>query len=1714
MTLSLHKLWAGSGYEYLTRQVARQDGTHIGRSSLASYYTERGETPGVWVGRGVEDIGGLAVGDVVTSEQMRYLFGAGVHPLAAAPARASAASGAAAWVASNAERLGSPFRLPSARNRAFEVEVERRLAVPVAGTGNPSEAAADARSRLVSVVAAEWFERDHGRPPADARELAATVARWSRRPAQPVAGFDLTFSPVKSVSALWAVAPLPLAAGIERAHQAAVADALRFVEERALFTREGTNGVRQVEVCGLVGTAFTHRDSRAGDPDLHTHVAVANKVQTRQGRWLAVDGRVLYAATVAASETYNTALERHLGERLGLRFADRATTGGRRCVREVVGLDERLLAVWSSRRQAIDVRRAELGKDFQRRTGRPPTRQESWALAQQATLDTRHAKHEPRSLTEQRAAWSGQAAEVLGGARQVEAMVSRAVTPVAQGAEQVGAAWVAQAATGVVAVMEGERAMWGRFHLHAEVQRRVRGAGLAPGLTAQVVDLVVAEATNQSVPLRAPEEAAEPPGLCRSDGVSVYETVGSQRWTSRRVLDAEQQVLMSAARRDGRRIDSATVEVALGEAAVEGVVLNAGQVGLVRDLAGSGARVQLALAPAGTGKTTALHVLAKAWSAAGGTVVGLAPSASAASVLGEHLGGPTDTLAKLVWSLDHPEADPPAWVAGLGPRSLVVVDEAGLADTPSLARAVAHVVGVGGSVRLVGDDRQLGAVGAGGLLRDLDARFGAARLDVVVRFADPAEAAASLALREGRKESLGFYLDLGRVHVGDASTAAEQLLDAWADDRAAGRNTLMLAPTRSAVADLNRRARHRRLDGQQPSREAGLADGNHASAGDTVVTRTNDRRLRLSGHGWVRNGAQWTVMSVEHDGAVTAVPVGGGPSLQLPAAYVTASVELGYASTVHAAQGLTCDAVHGLVTGAESRTELYTLLTRGRLENHLYLQLDATTDLHDLGRPDDGAATTPTEVLERLLAREGTSRSATGLLADLHDPSLRLPLEIARYVDALHLAVDRTADPGVTDRLDRLAGRLLPGLLDAPAWPTLRSGLLLHAADGADPEHRLRLVIASGPLDDGRDPAAVLHQRLSRLDGHQGQGPLPWLPHLPRNIDEHPTWGTYLHARAELVILLAHQVHQQATTTRPVWTRQLHPDVDDQVVGQLAVWRAAQQVEAADPNLTGPPATEMAARRWQQHLNPYTGSTWTEPTPQLVEPLTAAADHDPFRHTLALNLGRLARQGVDIDRHLQAAASEQPLPDDHPSAALWWRLHRRIPAATLTATDRLPEPLPLLHPQDADQHHTSGPREVPSPVSREGRTDTALLVAGLLRIGRRRPTPEPPAEAGPVTAERDRLVDVNRLAHDYYRSQLTGSWSGRYLAERCGQDLAEDDRFQVGHAPYGWTGLVNHLHRLGVPEDDMVGAGLALRTRQGHVVDRFRDRLILPIWDQHQTLIGFVARRRPDLDEPHGAPKYLNTPTTALFTKGDQLYGSHLLPPAGGRSATNPDSGHEGKPMPVLVEGPLDAIAVTLAGRGRYVGLATLGTALTQPQAALVAGYAVDPVLALDGDPAGQAAATRNFWQLTQQGLDPLLAALPPRLDPADVLTQLGPAGLYRLLDEAAPQGEHLLGRAHGPSLHLLLRITAARPPRTWTASIDDISRRQQVPVQALREQLLPLALDATVHPADAARRGEALMASRTGTTTAPPTLGARARAVQVRPAPIDPAPRAHTPGR
>ncbi|MEO6413158.1 MAG: MobF family relaxase [Pedococcus sp.] len=1649
--MSIHKLTAGSGYDYLTRQVAAQDVTEKGHTGLARYYAAKGEAPGQWVGSGMAGIDGLSAGDVVTAEQMQALFGSGHHPLAQQRRDQLQGPDLTERDYRGATRLGVPYKVYARDVSAFRLEVAQRIADLNISRGVGGSAAREVavsvqeRARIRTEVAVEFFRKEHGRDPADAREIAATIAKHSRPRTTAVAGYDLTFSPVKSVSTLWAVADPATAARIERAHQAAVKDALTFLEEHALYTRLGTNGVRQVNVKGLVAAAFTHRDSRAGDPDLHTHVAVANKVQTQDGRWLSIDGRVLFKANVSASEQYNTCLEKHLRADLGLRFAERPNPDARkRPVREVVGVDPRLNERWSARRAAIQARRAVLARAFQATHGRPPTEVESIQLAQQATLETRAAKKEPRSLAEQRHAWHQQAIEVLGDEAAVGSMVQTATAPPTAAEARVDATWMRNTAERIVATIQTRRSTWQVWHVRAEALRQVRAADVSVGNVDRVVQLLVDEAlTQRSVRLTPDGDGVhEPAQLRRRDDASVYTVHGAEHYTSARVLAAEQRLITTAAQVDGPTVSAEAVDLALLETAANGVTLNAGQVALVRGMATSGARLQLAIAPAGAGKTTAMRALARAWENGGGVLLGLAPSAAAAAALREQIDRSgavhTDTLAKLTYHLA--DGDLPAWAQQIGPNTLVVIDEAGMADNLSLDAAVDWITARGASVRLIGDDQQLAAIGAGGVLRDLDATYGALRLSELMRFADPAEGAASLALREGQTDALGFYLDNDRVHVGDLATMTDDVFGTWQADRAAGLDAIMLAPTRDLVADLNQRARaHRLQQAAGPNgvaRSVRLADGNQACAGDLVITRSNDRRLRVTGSDWVKNGDRWTVLAVDSEatgpGSLTVQHTRSGRVIELPAEYVAASTELGYATTVHAAQGVSVDTVHGLATGQESRQQLYTMLTRGRLANHVYLEVVSDGDPHNAIRPDSIAPPTATDLLERVLARDDSPLSATTMRRQAAHPAVQLGQAATRYTDALYVAAEDLLDRATLEGLEKAAESLAPCLTAEAAWPALRAHLILLAASGPDPVQALAAAAVGRELDSAADRTAVLDWRLDDTGlRNAGRGPLPWIPAIPPRLAGHPVWGPYLRQRAELVTDLAAQVrtHAQSAPT-PGWARQGAARPDPATLGEVAVWRAARQVDQEDRRPTGTPQLQKAPARWQHRLNTAVAGDRTPALQEwgdLLRRTAPAAARDDFAPLLAERLAAMSRAGLPTRQMLAGALHQRPLPDDHAAAALWWRLSRQVapavaqeidhghtlstdwapdlaakigdsgveqmqasnwwPALVSTVdhalqrgwslqdlmdiavvddsdldpaqamvwrlsvlTDPPPstEDLDIPHPEDqapadmwdlnptvhpgaahaptpdqrehgwaADPHHHSATPVEALDVDQDAdlvdevelTVDAQLQLAALERSVIRTLEPSDTEielqvaraaeiDFAPVPAAR--MLEVNRLALAYFCDRYEGSWAQTHLSERLGQDPARTPGLHPGYAATGWTSLVTHLRRLGVTDQEMTEVGLACPSSAGRLIDRFRDRAVMPIV-HHGEVLGFVGRRNPALGEQDKAgPKCLNTADTPLFHKGAQVFG--LVPELDIADATL-----------VLVEGPVDAWAITLA---------------------------------------------------------------------------------------------------------------------------------------------------------------------------------------------------------
>ena len=310
----------------------------------------------------------------------------------------------------------------------------------------------------------------------------------------------------------------------------------------------------------------------------------------------------------------------------------------------------------------------------------------------------------------------------------------------------------------------------------------------------------------------------------------------------------------------------------------------------------------------------------------------------------------------------------------------------------------------------------------------------------------------------------------------------------------------------------------------------------------------------------------------------------------------------------------------------------------------------------------------------------------------------------------------------------------------------------------------------------------------------------------------------------------------------------------------------------------------------------------------------------------------------------------------------------------------------------------------------------------------------------------ERLAAVNELALEYYEDRYRGSWAQPYLAGRFGTDITDDPDIRPGYAPAGWTSLVTHLRHHGVADDELLAAGLAVTASTGRLIDRFRDRAVFPIVHDQQVL-GFVGRRHPDAtDLDHAGPKYLNTAETLLFHKRAQLFVAgvrHL--DAGG--------------VPVVVEGPADAIAVTHASHGRYVGVAPLGTNLTSEQATQLRGYGVDPIIATDADVAGQVAAQRDYWILTPHLLQPRCAALPDASDPAALVATGRSPHLVDALDQARPLADVLTDErlANLPPVEAALAaapVIAAQPVDAWERAVHTVAERINVDADVIRSSV------------------------------------------------------------
>jgi conjugative relaxase-like TrwC/TraI family protein len=753
------------------------------------------------------------------------------------------------------------------------------------------------------------------RSPADRQRSLISHRRPDRLP-----GYDLTFSAPKGVSLLFALGGPELMLEVRRAHDAAVAAALGYLEREAGEVRRGKDGISRLPGGGFVAAAFRHRTSRAGDPQLHTHVLVANMTRGADGRYSALDGQQLYAQAKTAGTLYQAALRHELRE-LGLAWAVRDNG-----LAEPAGVPHRVLRAFSRRRVEIEQAMAEYGST-------------SRAGAQVAALATRKAKDygvHPESLA---AEWHARADALGFDARARARLLARLPARLPEPTDLLRASADLLSPAGLTA----RASTFSRPDaIRGWCVRLTHGAPVAEVEALADRLLVCPEVVALGASAGRLTAGAVPGGAARN----------ARRYTTGEMLATEVAVLTAAAAGRGAGVclaDPDDVAVALADRE-----LSAEQQALVRRVASSGAGVEVVIGRAGSGKTSALAAAAAAWRAGGVPVLGAAVAARAALAFGEQAGVPAMTVTRLLAALDKPVA---GRSAGLARGSVLIVDEAGMLGTRPLARLLAHVRAADAKLVLVGDHRQLPELEAGGALCSLARTLGAIELSQNRRQTDAWERAALDQLRDGDPtHALQAYEAAGRVQRADNGADARAALAAswWQASTSTtsgvgvgvggpSPQVVMLAVRRTDVDELNLRARiHMRaaglLTGASLTVPVTLYAERTFTAGDLVIARRNDYRRGLI------NGQRGIVTAVEPDRGTLTVRI-GGRELNVDACYLrNGGLDHGYAFTVHQAQGLTCERAMLLGSDALYREAGYVGLSRGRQRNDLHLVERAVPD--------------------------------------------------------------------------------------------------------------------------------------------------------------------------------------------------------------------------------------------------------------------------------------------------------------------------------------------------------------------------------------------------------------------------------------------------------------------------------------------------------------------------------------------------------------------------------------------------------------------------------------------------------------------------------------------------------------------------------------------------------------------------------------------------
>jgi conjugative relaxase-like TrwC/TraI family protein len=722
-----------------------------------------------------------------------------------------------------------------------------------------------------------------------------------------VHGFDLTFAAPKSVSLMRALTDDVGEKVMATAHLKALNAAMTYLHDHAGYTRvhNPATGVKDLQhLPGLVGIAYQHETSRCGDPHLHTHVIVPNRQARADGHLVSLDSKSLYHEAKAAGMIYQATLRHELHTELGLEFNPVDEHAG---MAEIAGVDKDCLKAWSRRSTRL---REWAANNLVVVDGELTAAQT--AAAQKATRPTKPDSVAWGALTEQ---WrADKRGLVLDRAAHFAARDARRAAP-----------------------RTLDRGRVAELMAHIDKAAFTR-ADMVELLGAQLpVDL-------RGDPRTLIENAVNTVGVRVSAPRQAHEREGHEKYTLDLIIAEEERVLsLVDASDNSSRLDIRTDDV---------VALSADQERAIRKIALSPFLVQPLAAPAGAGKTHSLHALRTGAHRARKQVLVLAPTGRAVDeAIRDGAGDRGLTVAKALHLLNTGQ------LAMNRRNTVVVVDEASMVGTPDLRTLLAATTAARVKTVLVGDPYQLAPVKArGGMFEQLCAELPwGQRLSAVWRMRDPAERDASLALRSGHgnrlRRAVGWYRNHGRLHTGDPIAMATDALAAYTTDRAEGKDSLLICDTWEMADALNRRLHDTLTAPDAPNAHA--ARDQLIAKGDLIISRHNDPTIEVAagtGHragdvvDQVRNGNRWRVAAINPDtNRIAAIRTTDRARVIFEGDYLCDHVTLGYAVTVHSAQGVTVGGAdtpgtcHAILGEGAGRAIAYVAMTRARDDNHAYI---------------------------------------------------------------------------------------------------------------------------------------------------------------------------------------------------------------------------------------------------------------------------------------------------------------------------------------------------------------------------------------------------------------------------------------------------------------------------------------------------------------------------------------------------------------------------------------------------------------------------------------------------------------------------------------------------------------------------------------------------------------------------------------------------------